>query len=85
MLGHRGEKLVEHYTFYTAFNTPEEYRLECDGRILGAIPVSNPLMIGQLVIFAGKRWEVLQINAEQKLITLKRASGGRPPLFDGGD
>ncbi len=82
VLGHRGEKLVEHYTFYTAFNTPEEYRLECDGRILGAIPISNPLMIGQLVIFAGKRWEVLQINAEQKLIILKRASGGRPPLFD---
>lgn len=40
-------------------------------------------MIGQLVIFAGKRWEVLHVNAEKKLITLKRATGGRPPKFGG--
>lgn len=83
ILGHRGEKLVEHYTFYTAFNTPEEYRLECDGRVLGTVPIDKPLVIGQLVIFAGKRWEVLHVNAEKKLITLKRATGGRPPKFGG--
>lgn len=84
ILGKRGEKVVEHFTFYTAFNTPEEYRLECDGRILGAIPIDMPLVIGQLLIFAGKRWEILQVNAEKKLIILKRAVGGRPPKFDGG-
>ena len=83
ILGHTGEKIVEHYTFYTAFNTPEEYRLECDGRILGTIPINKPMTIGQLVIFAGKRWEVLYVNAEKKLITLKRATGGRPPKFGG--
>lgn len=83
ILGHRGEKLVEHYTFYTAFNTPEEYRLESDGRVLGTLPISRPLVIGQLVIFAGKRWEVLHVNPEKKLITLKRATGGRPPKFGG--
>jgi ATP-dependent Lhr-like helicase len=83
ILGHRGEKFVEHYTFYTAFNTPEEYRLECDGRVLGTVPIDKPLVTGQLVIFAGKRWEVLHVNAEKKLITLKRATGGRPPKFGG--
>lgn len=83
ILGHRGEKLVEHYTFYTAFNTPEEYRLECDGRVLGTLPIDKPLVIGQLVIFAGKRWEVLHVNAEKKLIMLKQAFGGRPPKFGG--
>lgn len=83
ILGHRGEKFVEHYTFCTAFNTPEEYRLECDGRVLGTVPIDKPLVIGQLVIFAGKRWEVLHVNAEKKLITLKRATGGRPPKFGG--
>lgn len=82
ILGHKGEKFVEHFTFYTAFKTPEEYRLECAGRVLGTIPIKNPLMIGQLVIFAGKRWEVLHVDAEKKLITLKRATGGRPPRFD---
>lgn len=83
VLGHRGEKVVEHYTFYTAFNTPEEYRLECDGRVLGTVPIDKPLVIGQLIIFAGKRWEVQHVNAEKKLVTLKQATGGKPPKFGG--
>jgi ATP-dependent Lhr-like helicase len=83
ILGHKGEKLVEHYTFYTAFNTPEEYCLECEGRTLGTVPINNPLMIGQLIIFAGKRWEVLNVNSEKKIVTLKHAAGGRPPKFGG--
>lgn len=83
VLGHKGEKFVEHYTFYTAFNTPEEYRLECDGHLLGTLPIDKPLTLGQLLIFAGKRWEVLNVNADKKLITLKRATGGRPPSFGG--
>jgi len=83
VLGYRGEKTVEHYSFYTAFNTPEEYRLESNGRILGTVPIDKPLTVGQLVIFAGKRWEVMHVNAEKKLITLKKAKGGRPPQFGG--
>jgi len=83
ILGYKGEKLVEHFTFYTAFNTPDEYRLECEGRVLGTIPIDKPLITGQLVIFAGKRWEVLNVNQEKKLINLKRATGGRPPKFGG--
>ena len=83
VLGVRGERMVEHFTFYTAFNTPEEYRLEHDGRTLGAIPVTAPLVVGQLVLFAGKRWEVLSVSEEEKRISLKPAAGGRPPRFDG--
>ena len=83
ILDHRGEKFVEHYTFYTAFKTPEEYRLECEGHVLGIVPFENPLMAGQLIIFAGKRWQVLHVNAERKVITLKPAQGGRPPKFTG--
>lgn len=83
VLGSSGERLVENYNFYTAFNTPDEYRLECDARTIGKVPIYNPLVIGQLIIFAGKRWEVLNINPEKKVIVLKRATGGRPPKFGG--
>lgn len=82
-LGSQGERLVEHYTFFTAFNTPEEYRLECDGRTLGTLPVDKPLILGQLVIFAGRRWEVLNIDSEKKVISLQKAKGGKPPKFGG--
>ena len=83
ILGYMGEKVVEHYTFYTAFNTPEEYRLEYNGRAIGTIPIDKPLVRGQHIIFAGKRWEVLFVDDEHKLITLKKAKGGRPPKFSG--
>lgn len=84
ILGSRGERYVGHYTFYCAFNTPEEYRLDCDGKVLGTVPVEKPLVVGQHIIFAGKRWEVLHVDADKKLIKLKRAVGGKPPKFAGG-
>ena len=84
VLGLRGERMVEHFTFYTAFSTPEEYRLEYAGRTLGAIPVTSPLTVGQLIVFAGKRWEVIHVAEEEKCISLRPAAGGRPPRFDGG-
>lgn len=84
LLGLRGERMVEHFTFYAAFSTPEEYRLEHAGRTLGAIPVTSPLMVGQLIVFAGKRWEVIHVAEEEKRISLKPVAGGRPPRFDGG-
>ena len=83
VLGYKGEKVIGHYTFYSAFNTPEEYRLEFEGRILGTIPIDFPLFIGQLILFAGKKWQVMSIEEEKKLIILKRAGGGRPPKFGG--
>lgn len=83
ILGVRGERMVEHFTFYTAFNTPEEYRLDHEGRTLGSLPVTMPVVIGQLILFAGKRWEVLHVAEEDKRISLKPAKGGKPPKFDG--
>ncbi len=83
VLGRKGERLVEHYTFYTAFKTPEEYRLEFEGRILGTVPIDNPLFEGQLVVFAGRRWEVRHVDPDNKRVVLKRAVGGKPPRFGG--
>jgi len=81
-LGSKGEALVSHYTFYAAFQTPEEYRLECDGKVLGTLPEQRYLTAGSCIIFAGRKWEVLQIDEEKKLITLKRSFGGSLPDFE---
>ena len=42
------------------------------------------MTIGQSIIFAGKRWEVVHVAEEEKRISLKPAAGGRPPNFVGG-
>lgn len=79
-----GEKLVNHYEFYSAFLSDEEFRLVCDGRALGSLPVTRPLSIDQRIIFAGRRWRVLDVDEEKKLVLVAPDKGGAPPMFDGG-
>ena len=83
ILGYKGERLVGHFSFFTAFNTPEEYRLEYEGKVLGSVPIDRPLIEGQMIVFAGKRWEVENIDHAHRLIILKKARSGDPPAFSG--
>ncbi|PWU50156.1 hypothetical protein DLJ47_24615 [Micromonospora sp. S4605] len=78
-----GDRLVNHYSFYTAFTTPEEFRLVADGRTIGSLPVDNPITPGMLLIFSGRRWKIVAIDTRQKVIDLVRSGGGRPPSFSG--
>lgn len=82
--GQAGERLVNHYSFYAAFRTGEEYRLIAGGRTLGTLPIEYPLMPGSLLIFGGRRWKVLAVDSHAKVVELIRSSGGRPPTFTGG-
>jgi len=81
--GTLGEKLVNRYDFYAAFVSNEEFRLIADGRSLGSLPVSRPLTKGQRVIFGGRRWRVLDVDTERKVIAATADRGGAPPAFDG--
>jgi len=78
-----GERIVNHYSFYAAFTSPEEYRLVASGRQLGTIPVDRPILPGQLMIFAGRRWRVVGVDSSHKVIDLERSAAGRPPHFAG--
>jgi ATP-dependent Lhr-like helicase len=78
-----GEKLVNHYSFYAAFTSDEEFRVVSGGRTLGSVPVSRPLAEGSYIIFAGRRWQVVGLHPSEKLIEVIPAKGGKPPLFEG--
>jgi ATP-dependent Lhr-like helicase len=75
--GVKGEKFVNHYDFYTAFVTPDEYRLMTSGTLLGTLPVVNPVTEGSFLIFAGRRWRVMDVDQEKRVIGLAPAGGGR--------
>lgn len=83
LLGPTGEKLVEHYSFYAVFQTPEEFRLVAEGRELGTLPIDNVLAPGMLLIFSGRRWVVQEIHDREKVIVVKPAKAGVPPVFGG--
>ncbi len=83
LLGPTGERLVEHHSFYAVFKTPEEFRLVADGRNLGTLPVDNVLSPGMMLIFSGRRWLVQEIHDREKVIVVKPAKAGVPPVFGG--
>ena len=76
-----GERLVNHYDFYAAFSSPDEWRLVTGSRTLGTLPVTFPLLIDSYLIFAGRRWRVVGIDEERRIAELTRAAGGRLPKF----
>ncbi|SIN94544.1 DEAD/DEAH box helicase [Paraburkholderia phenazinium] len=78
-----GEKLVNHYEFYSAFTTDEEFRVVAGGRQLGSVPVAHPMTKGQGLIFGGRRWRVEEVDQEGKTIYVISDKGGAPPQFDG--
>ena len=80
--GELGEKLVNHYEFYTAFISNEEYRIESNGKPLGAISLNNPLTPNMGLIFAGRRWRVLEVDSEAKCIIVRPDKGGAIPYFE---
>ena len=81
--GEVGEKVVNHYSFLAAFISPEEFRVVCDGRPLGTLPIDRPLTPESYLIFAGRRWQVVACSPEEKRIDVVPAKGGKLPLFDG--
>ena len=84
LLAPKGQRITQHYTFYAAFNSDEEYRIVTTGRTLGTLPVSRPLTAGSYLVFAGRRWQVLSVSDEEKVIEVAPAAGGTVPSFDGG-
>lgn len=83
--GQVGEQLTASYQFYATFQTPEEFTvLSVAGQRLGTMPLSDPVLPGQLLIFAGRRWKVVELNAEQRFLVLAPGGRGRTPMFDGG-
>ena len=83
LLGREGERIVEHYSFYAVFRTPEEYRILFNGRLLGTIPIDNPLAPGMSIIFSGRRWRIRSVHDNDKVIEVERDATGRSPYFRG--
>ena len=85
MLGEAGERMVEHYSFYSVFETPEEFRVISGGKQLGVLPVDSPLAPEMMIVFAGRRWVVLAVHTAEKVLEVNPAPGGVPPKFAGGE
>jgi ATP-dependent Lhr-like helicase len=83
LLGAKGESIVNFFHFYASFATPEEWRLVTAGRSLGSVPVLYAMQTGMYMVFSGRRWRIVNVDREHKVVDLVPARGGRPPRFSG--
>lgn len=81
--GEEGERRVNHYDFFAAFETSKEWTLVTGSKTLGSLDISHVIFPGMFMIFGGLRWIVISLDPYSKVIELARASGGRPPSFGG--
>ncbi len=83
LLGPQGERIVEHYSFYAVFQTPEEFRITHNRKTLGTLPVSMVLAPKMTIVFSGRRWRIKAIHDKEKEIEVVADRTGRPPRFGG--
>lgn len=83
LLGEKGERLVNHYDFYAAFMSPEEYRIVASGKPLGTLPIMQPLVEDMPLIFAGRRWRVTAFDERERVVEVVPSPAGRVPKFGG--
>lgn len=79
----KGERIVGHYSFYASFTTSQEYQIYTHGKLLGTIPINVAIVPGLCIIFGGRRWKVLSLDIEKRIVEVERSRGGRPPNFSG--
>jgi ATP-dependent Lhr-like helicase len=82
MLGELGERLTARHDFYAIFNTDEEWRIVTAGTSLGMLPISNPVGIGVVIVFAGQRWRITSIDDKSKVLEVVPHRSGKIPTFD---
>ncbi|MFS2151421.1 DEAD/DEAH box helicase [Rhizobium sp. Rhizsp42] len=83
MIGEFGERITEAHDFYPVFSAEREYRIMHDARTLGTYPLDSAIKSGETLIFAGRRWQVLEVDDTTRVITVKPTRGGKPPRFSG--
>lgn len=84
LFGEKGERIANHFSFYTIFQTPEEFQVLDRGRPLGTLSIDYLMAEGLHIIFAGRRWRVVSVDPEQKALSVVPSPGGSVPGFVGG-
>jgi len=79
-----GEAIVEHYSFYAAFQSGLEYSLIHGGEVLGNLPGGFGMPeVDDHLLFAGHRWQIQEIVHERREILVRPAKGKKLPQFGG--
>jgi ATP-dependent Lhr-like helicase len=84
MPGAEGERLLESRDIFAVFLSPEEYKVIAEGgRAIGQVPGENPFSPGEMLMLAGRRWRIVEVDTRRRELSVRPAKGGNPPIFGG--
>ncbi len=85
ILGLQGEKITGHYEFYAAFEAADEYDVLEGTRHIGSMQLMPGMyQPGDNLLLAGKRWKIVEVDEEQRVLLVKRTRDRKPPLWQAG-
>lgn len=73
MLGLAGEKVVNHFEFYSVFETMTEYSVRYKGRVIGT--VMSAFNEGQIFSLCGLTWKVVELSEKNRTIFVQPSTG----------
>ncbi|AEF81438.1 DEAD/DEAH box helicase [Leadbettera azotonutricia] len=82
IIGLEGERIVNHYSFYSVFPDEEEFRVCFGGREIGKVNFIPPE--GSGLVLAGKSWKVTYVNLKSREINVSPGSGEVSKIWQGG-
>jgi len=73
LIGAKGEIEVNHFEFYTVFETPKEYSVKFHSEEIGTVQEAFP--VGERFALAGRTWETMDVDKEAGIIFVKEIKG----------
>jgi ATP-dependent helicase Lhr and Lhr-like helicase len=77
----RGEREIEDWAFFAAFESPEVFRVLAQGREIGSIDAGAALAPGSGLVLAGRRWRVIAVHENLSEVEVVADVAGTAPRF----
>lgn len=81
IIGLKGEKITNHYSFYAVFQDEETYHVMTKDGEIGTL--TNCPAVEEVFVLAGRAWKVVSIDEARKIIYVSKAHNTRIPSWSG--
>lgn len=81
IVGLKGEKICNHYSFYAVFQEEEAYQVLNSNGEIGTL--HHCPAIGEFFVLAGRSWVVISIDDERKCIYVNQTKSSKIPSWEG--
>lgn len=79
IIGIKGEKIANHYTFYAVFQEEKTYTVVAKDSEVGTL--TNPPDVGGVFLLGGKAWQVITLDEEKKRVHVVPSADAKVPLW----